>query len=256
MSVQKNPLAEKKVIYFGVAGLALLAVIVVLSISLFNRPADKKTEAAKNDTTPTLINNTDPANTPSNVDTSQALPIENKTLTPEEVKKQILENPNLTEEDKKVEVGRVDLQQFLASPFNPEEVKEENNFPILTLKENELNIKISYSSIGDQIMDKATLFVKLGDGIKVIPGSMKDSCDGKDISVADSVYSGSDNTIKYGPCSTDKAVGKLDIGKSGVLSFKIQGTDSIKTKASKIYSFIQNDGGNPGKIDYANIKAS
>jgi hypothetical protein len=177
----------------------------------------------------------------------------------------LIKNPNEEPDSTKIEQDRVSALNFVNSDAGQkfEEFIETSSFAepeIQTLRQSigdqaiaaqvpigkKLKINIDYSSIGDQDFDNATLYIKLSKGLSVEAGSIKDSFNGTEINVQDSVYDASTNVINYGPGSSREKASPLKIGERGTLTLIL----NISPEANDnevLASYLKQEGGKIGQ---------
>jgi hypothetical protein len=152
---------------------------------------------------------------------------------------------------------RINLADIVEGDFNQEKVSqvkqkaEKVKLPVgnKELKPGEeTTITVSYSSIGDEAFQEGSLVIKLSQGLEIVPGSIVDKFNGKDIKVSDSVFDSEKRLITYGPGSADKASSAVSVDGSGELKFKVRSTDK-NLKEFAITSVLKEKGkavGQPG----------
>lgn len=109
-----------------------------------------------------------------------------------------------------------------------------------------VELTIKYSSIGDSDFQNASLYIKLSDGLTLVPGSIKDTFLTRTVDVNDSVYSTANKLITYGPGSSNKAASPMKIGETGSVTFRVQ-IDSSATSSLAVASYIKEDSGKIGQ---------
>jgi hypothetical protein len=118
-----------------------------------------------------------------------------------------------------------------------------------------IKLTIKYSSIGDRSFEKGSLYIKLSQGLKIVPDSMKDAFTGsQEIAVANSVYNDKDNLIIYGPGTGDKSSNQIKVGEMGAFTMTVEVDSSFEVLG--VASYIKEDGGKVGQpsIFFVEIK--
>jgi|694.fasta_scaffold32477_8 hypothetical protein len=109
-----------------------------------------------------------------------------------------------------------------------------------------VKLTISYSSIGDDNFQKGSLYIKLSQGLKIVPDSMSDIFAGKaSMKVENTVYNETDNLIIYGPGSGDKGFNQIKVGEAGTFSMTVEVDSTFEVLG--VASYIKEDGGKVGK---------
>lgn len=109
-----------------------------------------------------------------------------------------------------------------------------------------VELTIKYSSIGDSDFANASLYVKLSEGLTMVPGSIKDTFLTRTVEVNDSVYNTQNKLITYGPGSTNKVTSPMKIGETGSLTFRVQ-LDSNAASSLAVASYIKEESGKIGQ---------
>jgi hypothetical protein len=90
------------------------------------------------------------------------------------------------------------------------------------------------------------MWIKLTDGLRLIPGTIIDSNGGEELTVADSVYNEETNLIKYGPGSGDQETSEISVGQRGTITFDVELTDE-NINQFLIMSYLKDADGEIGK---------
>lgn len=109
-----------------------------------------------------------------------------------------------------------------------------------------VELTIKYSSIGDSDFQNGSLYIKLSDGLSLVPGSIKDTFLTRAVAVNDSVYNSSTKLIVYGPGSGNKATSPMKVGETGSLTFKVQ-IDSGSSNSLAVASYLREESGKIGQ---------
>jgi hypothetical protein len=255
----KKPSPDQKqkfaVIFGGVAILTLI--ILVIGVGLTGSK-DKVADADKDQAEVSTSTKDKDSELPEVSDSGREFFDSNAEVeTPEEYKKvseEIVEQRKSFEEYQTQE-NKVDIVSLASKDFNQSEVvkvkkqlKESNiSTPVFeTEKGAKVKLTIAYSSIGDQNFENGSLFVKLSQGLKIIPGSIEDTFNGKTVKVSDKVFDSSKGLIKYGPGSSDKAASKVSVDSKGTLTFVVE-VNNEEINELAISSYLQDEGGKTGK---------
>jgi|GEM_PF-6192023 len=109
-----------------------------------------------------------------------------------------------------------------------------------------VELSVKYSSIGDSDFANASLYVKLSDGLTLVPGSMKDNFLTRTVDVNDSVYNTQNKLIIYGPGSTNKATSPMKVGENGTLTFRVQ-LDPNAASSLAVATYVREESGKIGQ---------
>jgi hypothetical protein len=156
-----------------------------------------------------------------------------------------------------IQKERDDLDAFLQDSFDPETVQPGAQFQTLNIKPGgKYRMTLNYSSVGDLPMEKGILYVKLGKGLSVIPGTIKDNFkDAGEQKVADSVYDAEKGEITYGPGSFTQKDSRVQPGDRGMLVFDVQMSANAQVNdMARMYSYIHQEDGKKGKVDVVFFK--
>lgn len=152
-------------------------------------------------------------------------------------------------------------EDIIAKPLTSENLKIlKTNFgseakSIVVESGKKIKLTVKYSSIGDSSFEKGSLYIKLSEGLKVVPDSMKDALAGsQEIAVANSVYNDKDNLIVYGPGTGDKSSNQIKVGETGAFTMTVEVDNSFEILG--LASYIKEDGGKVGQpsIFFVEIK--
>jgi hypothetical protein len=169
------------------------------------------------------------------------------------------QNEKQTANDQELQKDRGDLEKFLQTPFNPETAQPGPQFKELNIRPGgKFRMTVNYSSVGDQKMSKGSVYVKLGSGLSLVPGSIKDefmSNPAKEI--GDGVFNKASREIKFGPGTTDSPYVELQPNQRGKLIFDVE----LSQKATlgetvRLYSYLSDEGGKTGKVDLVFFRVS
>lgn len=242
---KKHP---KKFLILAVISVLLIIGIAVGSI-LFLRNSDKQ-EAAAGDPANSQQNPVvDTTASSSEIGTESNLNSEPGTLSIEEIENQ---RQKVVEAATKKDVSS-NIETLTAGSFTSLQVAEIKNslgsdaVSISIEPGKKVKLDVRYSSIGDQNFENASLYVKLSDGLNLVPGSVKDSFKGgSEINVADELYNAKDKLLIYGPGSSSKTSSPLKIGETGTLSFVVEIDPSV-SEVFGVASYIKEEGGKIGQ---------
>jgi metal-dependent hydrolase (beta-lactamase superfamily II) len=253
VTVPKN---NSKFIFLG----SLVAIVILGLVIGFGMNSNKKEdtkEVAKNDSSQTSSASVD----------QDILSIERQEVEPDSIKptivaeatpvdaetqakrEEVLKDAQSNEKVNVIAVSNESLTQQKVTELKKEVAsggQTQSQPPLKVENGKQVTLKISYDSIGDQNFNEGSLYIKLSEGLKLVPGSIKDNFNNKgEIKVADSVYDSSKNLIKYGPGSTDKDNSMIKVGEKGLIMITVESTAGIKDMA--ISSYLQDKNGNTGK---------
>jgi hypothetical protein len=114
-----------------------------------------------------------------------------------------------------------------------------------------LRIEVEYTSIGDEDFTDGTLWVKVSDGLDLIPGTIKErTASGEEIAIADELFDTETNLLKYGPGTGDEDSAPVSVGQRGTIIFDVEVADDSQS-AFGIISYLKDvDGeiGRPGNL--------
>lgn len=152
---------------------------------------------------------------------------------------------------------RVSIASLANNDFDQSEVVEvkkaveKANIPATNREikaDEEFDVTVSYSSIGDESFQNGSLFIRLSKGLEVVSGSIVDTFNGEEIQVSDSVFDSNTRIIEYAPGSKDKSSGSIGVNDEGKLTFKVKVVDSNITEFAISSSLKENgkETGQPG----------
>jgi hypothetical protein len=167
---------------------------------------------------------------------------------PELVKQQSKSSPKIfTSEPSSKSIINVD--SLAESDFNTNQVLEikeitKDKATILSLKDPKANqkikITIDYVNNNKDVKD-ASLVIKVSEGLKVLPASLKDSfMEKEEQSVDDKVYDANKNLIVYGPNTKDKSKARINNLEKGKFSFVVE-IQKPEIKHWAVASFIKDN---------------
>lgn len=96
------------------------------------------------------------------------------------------------------------------------------------------NLQIDYQIIGSNVMENASLHIRLSRGISIVPNSIYDTFAGKDIKVSTDLFDTKNNQLIYGPSSGTLPSSNLNPGDKGQLRLQITVTDPTITNYAMI----------------------
>jgi flagellar basal body-associated protein FliL len=163
----------------------------------------------------------------------------------EEVSQYISNKPNIQVED--VATSEVfAVEQVKSVKQEIEKTRGAQGAPSVPADTNrKMAIQIQYSNVGDEQFSQGSLYIRLSDGLKIVPGSIKDIVGGTTLDVNDNVYDGSKNLIQYAPSSRDQKTGLIAVGQKGVIGFTVE-FSKPDIEIYGITSYLQDNGGQTG----------
>lgn len=122
---------------------------------------------------------------------------------------------------------------------------DESNFAIPAAVGKKFRVTLDYSNAGDMDFEKATLIVNVDKALKILPGTIKDTFEGKSVTVNDSLFK--DNQMKYGPGTSDKDMSEVKVGQKGKMTIDVEVPANTAPGDYRIATTLENpDGGKPG----------
>jgi hypothetical protein len=187
---------------------------------------------------------------------NKPLAVEEKTMAVEEKKEAAVVNNNKADLDSDRAKLEEFLQQYGGGQFDPETQPPSPGFQTIeVIPGAKYKLQVDYASIGDMKMENASLFVRIGQGLKVNPKSMNDNFMGNSQPIDESMYSESEGAINYGPGTGNKKESSLEVADRGYVTFELEVSKDLKPgDVTRVYSYVNNSGGNKGKIDLVFFK--
>ncbi len=163
----------------------------------------------------------------------------------EQVSDYISNKPNIQIED--VTTGEVfAVEQVKNVKSEIEKTRGAQNAPSVPADTNrKMAIQIQYSNVGDEQFNEGSLYIRLSDGLKIVPGTIKDNVGGNNLEVSDNVYDASKNLIQYAPASSNSKSGLIAVGQKGTISFTVE-FSKPDIEIYGITSYLQDKGGQTG----------
>jgi len=109
----------------------------------------------------------------------------------------------------------------------------------------QVELTINYSSIGDQDFSEGTLYIKLSEGLSIVPGSIEDNFNGSTVQISDELYNSELNLIKYGPGTGNQETSEVKVGEKGTVTFVVEIEEGVNDLA--ISSYLKDKDGKTGK---------
>lgn len=229
---------NNKAMYLVIAGLAITILVGSgLYFTATNNSIVNKDSQASNVAVSSSSSSSKPSETA----------VSTSALTKEEVNSARSNATELAAKNASIDVEKIVNSTLTSTTVNDLKTELGANAPTLKSPAGKnIELTIKYSSIGDSDFLNASLYVKLSEGLSIIPGSMKDNFLGRKVDVNDSVYKKSDNLITYGPGTSNKSGSPLKIGDAGTLTFRVQ-VDQNNTGSLAVASYIKEDSGKIGQ---------
>lgn len=125
---------------------------------------------------------------------------------------------------------------------------DESKFTIPAAPGKKFRVTLKYSNEGDKDFEQATLTVNVDKALKILPGTVKDTFEGKSVTVADGLFK--ENQIKYGPGTTDKDMAGVKVGQKGEMTIDVEVRLGTAPGDYRIGTTLENPNG--GKVGGSN----
>lgn len=107
-------------------------------------------------------------------------------------------------------------------------------------------VTLSYANSGDKDFEQATLTVNVDKALKILPGTVKDTFEGKSVTVSDSLFK--ENQMKYGPGTQDKDTAGVKVGQRGEMTINVEVPAGTAPGDYRIATTLENPNGGKGGI--------
>lgn len=107
-------------------------------------------------------------------------------------------------------------------------------------------VTLSYANSGDKDFEQATLTVNVDKALKILPGTVKDTFEGKSVTVSDSLFK--ENQMKYGPGTQDKNTAGVKVGQRGEMTINVEVPAGTAPGDYRIATTLENPNGGKGGI--------